>query len=101
MEERQALLAAHGLLIVALAVLLDQSGIPIPAPPTLILAGGLIGSGDLAAWIGWKAWNRQRFLRALRMMRIEPDALRSPKIETSFSIALDRTKRRAPVWHSS
>ena len=49
MDEIQALLATHGLWIVALAVVIDQLGIPIPAPPTLLLAGSLIGTGDLEA----------------------------------------------------
>lgn len=49
MDEIQALLTNYGLWIVAISVLLDQAGIPIPAPPTLVLAGGLIGSGDLDA----------------------------------------------------
>ena len=49
MEEFTSLLATHGLWVVAIAVLVDQFGIPIPAPPVLILAGGLIGTGELAA----------------------------------------------------
>ena len=49
MEEIQALLASHGLWIVAFAVLIDQLGIPIPAPPTLMLAGSLIATGELSA----------------------------------------------------
>lgn len=48
MEEIQALLATHGLWIIALAVLIDQLGIPIPAPPTLLLAGSMTATGDLS-----------------------------------------------------
>jgi membrane protein DedA with SNARE-associated domain len=48
MDELQTLLATHGVVIVALAVFIDQIGIPIPAPPALILAGSLIASGELA-----------------------------------------------------
>ncbi len=36
----------------------------------LILAGGLAG------WIGWKFWNRRRFLRSLRVVKIEPHELK-------------------------
>jgi membrane protein DedA with SNARE-associated domain len=49
MEEAQALLVSHGLWIVALAVLIDQLGIPIPAPPTLMLAGSLTAAGEMSA----------------------------------------------------
>lgn len=49
MDEVQALLAAHGLWIVFFAVLIDQLGAPIPSPPTLMLAGALVATGDLSA----------------------------------------------------
>jgi len=48
MPDFQVLLASHGPLIVALAVALDQLGIPIPSAPTLILAGSMVASGDLS-----------------------------------------------------
>ena len=37
----ETLLASYGLWIVLLATLLDQLGAPVPAPPTLVLAGSL------------------------------------------------------------
>lgn len=91
MEELQTLLAHYGLWIVALAVLIDQAGIPIPAPPTLILAGGLIGSGELAAGptlaaaalaslpadLVWFEIGRRRgrsVLRLLCRISLEPDS---------------------------
>ena len=48
MPDFQALLASHGPLIIALAVMLDQLGIPIPSAPTLLFAGSMIASGDLS-----------------------------------------------------
>ena len=36
----------------------------------------LLGVG-LAGWIGWKFWNRRRFLRSLRAARIEPHELKA------------------------
>jgi membrane protein DedA with SNARE-associated domain len=49
MPDFQALLASHGPAIVALAVLIDQLGIPIPSAPTLLLAGAMIASHELSA----------------------------------------------------
>lgn len=49
MPDFQALLASHGPAIIALAVLIDQLGIPIPSAPTLLLAGSLIASNELSA----------------------------------------------------
>ncbi|MEZ4333727.1 MAG: VTT domain-containing protein [Myxococcota bacterium] len=49
MPDFQALLAAHGPAVVALAVLIDQLGLPIPSLPTLLLAGSLIASGEISA----------------------------------------------------
>lgn len=49
MTELQTLLADHGVWIVAAAVFADQLGLPIPAPPTLVLAGALVGAGSLDA----------------------------------------------------
>ena len=46
MPDFQALLADHGTLIIALAVLLDQLGIPIPSAPTLLFAGSMVASGE-------------------------------------------------------
>jgi membrane protein DedA with SNARE-associated domain len=49
MPDFQHLLVSHGPWIIALAVAIDQLGIPIPSMPTLLLAGSLIASGDLSA----------------------------------------------------
>lgn len=48
MPDFPMLLASHGLWIIALAVALDQLGIPIPSAPTLMLAGSMIASGELS-----------------------------------------------------
>jgi membrane protein DedA with SNARE-associated domain/rhodanese-related sulfurtransferase len=42
-----ALIAQYGLLLVFLNVLLEQAGVPVPAVPTLVVAGALAASGDL------------------------------------------------------
>jgi membrane protein DedA with SNARE-associated domain/rhodanese-related sulfurtransferase len=44
------LVSQYGLLIVALNVLLDQIGLPVPAMPTLIVAGALAAGGAFALW---------------------------------------------------
>jgi membrane protein DedA with SNARE-associated domain len=91
MEDLQLLLATHGLLIVAIAVLVDQAGIPIPAPPVLVLAGGLVGAGELGAGstltaatlaclpadLAWFEIGRARgrsVLRLLCRISLEPDS---------------------------
>lgn len=47
MPDFQLLLASHGPWIVALAVAIDQLGIPVPSMPTLLLAGSMIATGEL------------------------------------------------------
>jgi membrane protein DedA with SNARE-associated domain/rhodanese-related sulfurtransferase len=42
------LIAQYGLLIVALNVFLDQIGLPVPAMPTLVVAGAMSAAGNLA-----------------------------------------------------
>jgi membrane protein DedA with SNARE-associated domain len=91
LDELQALLSTHGLWIIALAVLVDQLGIPIPAPPTLLLGGSLIATGDLAAIptlvaatlaalpsdLIWFELGRRRGARILRLLcriSLEPDS---------------------------
>ena len=87
----ETLLASYGLWIVLLATLLDQLGAPIPAPPTLVLAGSLIGAGQLDAgatlavavvgclpadWL-WFEIGRRRghaVLRLLCRISLEPDS---------------------------
>jgi membrane protein DedA with SNARE-associated domain/rhodanese-related sulfurtransferase len=43
------LVAQYGLLVVFVNVLLEQIGLPVPAVPTLIVAGGLAAEGTLSA----------------------------------------------------
>lgn len=49
MPDFAALVAQHGPLVVALAVLIDQLGIPIPSAPTLLFAGSLIAADQISA----------------------------------------------------
>jgi membrane protein DedA with SNARE-associated domain/rhodanese-related sulfurtransferase len=42
-----ALMAQYGLLLVFLNVLVEQAGVPVPAVPTLVVAGALAASGHL------------------------------------------------------
>lgn len=49
MQELVDLVARHGLLLVFLNVLVEQVGLPVPAVPTLIVAGALAASGKLSA----------------------------------------------------
>lgn len=46
-HELMLLIAQYGLLIVGLNVLLDQIGLPVPAVPTLLVAGALAADGSL------------------------------------------------------
>ena len=48
MEEMTGLLAQHGLLLVFVNVLVTQAGVPVPAIPTLIVAGALVQQGALS-----------------------------------------------------
>ena len=43
-----SLIAQYGLLVVALNVLVDQIGLPVPAMPTLIVAGAMAAAGHLS-----------------------------------------------------
>ena len=42
-----ALIAEYGLLLVFVNVLIEQAGVPVPAVPTLVIAGALASSGKL------------------------------------------------------
>jgi membrane protein DedA with SNARE-associated domain/rhodanese-related sulfurtransferase len=44
-----ALIAQYGLLLIFLNVLVTQLGVPVPAVPTLVVAGALVASGQVAA----------------------------------------------------
>jgi membrane protein DedA with SNARE-associated domain/rhodanese-related sulfurtransferase len=43
-----ALIAQYGLLLVFLNVLVEQAGVPVPAVPTMVVAGALAASGQLS-----------------------------------------------------
>ncbi len=47
-HELVSLIAEYGLLVVALNVLVDQIGLPVPAMPTLIVAGAMASAGHLS-----------------------------------------------------
>lgn len=84
-------LGHYGLALVALNVLLNQIGLPLPVVPTLVLAGALAGNGEqplgklyavavaacLAADCGWY-WIGQtygiRVLKTLCRISLEPDS---------------------------
>jgi membrane protein DedA with SNARE-associated domain/rhodanese-related sulfurtransferase len=48
-QELVSLVAQYGLLIVSANVLVDQIGLPVPAYPTLVVAGAIAADGHLAA----------------------------------------------------
>src|SRR5580700_3900501 len=90
-HELVANLGPYGPLIVMVNVLLDQIGLPVPAVPTLIVAGALGARGEmslpalflgsvlacLAADCGWY-WVGERYgirvLKALCKVSLEPDS---------------------------
>ena len=48
MNEILAEIVAHGEILLFFYVLADQLGVPVPAAPVLIAAGGLAGAGRLS-----------------------------------------------------
>ncbi len=50
---------------------------------------GVLLALALAAWIGWKFWNRQLLLNTLRTARIQPEALRALLDEGERPIVFD------------
>ncbi|HZT62850.1 MAG TPA: DedA family protein/thiosulfate sulfurtransferase GlpE [Burkholderiales bacterium] len=50
MQEITRLIAQHGLWLVFGNVLIEQVGLPVPAIPTLVIAGALAVDGRLSAW---------------------------------------------------
>ena len=91
MEEIAPFIVAHGYLLLAGWVFLDQLGVPIPAVPVLIAGGALVGSGELhpaaalaATTLGsipsdllWYETGRRRggaVLRLLCKLSLEPDS---------------------------
>ncbi len=84
-------LGHYGLMIVAVNVLLDQIGLPVPAVPTLIVAGAVASEGQmplpalfawctlacLAADCGWYVVGEKygiRVLKTLCKISLEPDS---------------------------
>ena len=75
------MLAQYGLLLVFINVLLTQAGVPVPAPPMLVVAGALAAQGEfgysallligvvIVVYAGIKLTQRYLFLRMLRAAR--------------------------------
>ncbi|TMH69617.1 MAG: sulfurtransferase, partial [Betaproteobacteria bacterium] len=91
MQELVDLIAQYGLLLVFINVLVEQVGLPVPAVPTLIVAGALAAAGELSAaavfgvavlacFIGdglWFAGGRiygRRVMRLLCRVSLSPDS---------------------------
>lgn len=91
MDEIIQLLAQHGLSVVFVNVLLTQAGVPVPAIPTLVIAGAFVAQGEIAllplivatvvaSLIGDSLWYvagryyGNRVLRTLCRIAIEPDS---------------------------
>jgi len=91
MEPITATLIEHGYAVLFAFVLLDQLGLPLPALPVVIAAGGLAGAGQLdplvtvavvtlAATLGDWAWYELgrkhgiRIVRVLCRISLEPDS---------------------------
>lgn len=91
MEAMTAILIEHGYAVLFTLVLLDQLGLPVPALPVVIAAGGLAGTGrldpfaavgvvTLAATLGDWAWyelGRKRGIHIVRVLcriSLEPDS---------------------------
>ena len=91
MAELTQILGDYGYALIFVSVLLDQAGVPLPAPPLLLAAGALAGTGELdlplaivAATAGslpsdllWYSLGRRRGISVLRLLcriSIEPDS---------------------------
>jgi membrane protein DedA with SNARE-associated domain len=91
LAELTQILGDYGYLLIFGSVFLDQAGVPIPAPPLLLAAGALAGTGELnlplaiaAAAAGslpsdlmWYGLGRRRGFSVLRLLcrvSIEPDS---------------------------
>jgi len=91
MQDLVALVAHYGLALIFINVLLEQIGLPVPAVPTLIVAGALAARGQLslpavfgaavlASYIGdglWFAGGRiygHRVMRLLCSISLSPDS---------------------------
>jgi membrane protein DedA with SNARE-associated domain/rhodanese-related sulfurtransferase len=86
-----SILSQYGLAVVAFNVLLNQIGLPVPAVPTLVLAGAIAASGQLSlgslflaavgacvvadcAWYGIGQKYGIRVLKTLCRISLEPDS---------------------------
>lgn len=95
-----ALIARHGVPLVALNVFLEQIGAPVPAIPSLIVAGGLTRSGRMSSthlvvasvaasliadwiWFVLGRWQGYRVLRMLCRISLSPDSC-VRQTETNF-----------------
>ena len=91
MQALRDLLAQYGLGLVFVNVLVEQAGLPLPAIPTLVLAGALAGDGELspaavfaaalgASMLGDAAWFAagrrygSRVLKLLCRISLSPDS---------------------------
>lgn len=81
MQEITRLIAQHGLSLVFANVLIEQIGFPLPAIPTLVIAGALAMDGRISAWatfgaafvactIGDALWYLAGRLYGRRVMRL-------------------------------
>lgn len=81
MQEITRLIAQHGLSLVFANVLIEQIGLPVPAIPTLVIAGALAMDGRISAWatfgaafvactIGDALWYLAGRLYGRRVMRL-------------------------------
>jgi membrane protein DedA with SNARE-associated domain len=110
MEEITGLLAQHGLALVFINVLLTQGGMPVPAMPTLVVAGAFVAQGQIALLplaavsavasllgdIPWYFAGRRygyRILRTLCRIAIEPDSC----VKRNTSRDSPRSPRRWPA----
>ncbi len=86
-----ALIARHGVPLVALNVFLEQIGAPVPAIPSLLIAGGLTRNGRMSSthvliaavaasliadwiWFLLGRWQGYRVLRLLCRISLSPDS---------------------------
>src|SRR5688500_9717473 len=91
MNETVEFLIRHGALMIFVALLIEQSGLPFPATPVLLFAGALIGAGKLhwgsvliagvlgslvadLVWFYIGVFNGRRALKALCRISLEPDS---------------------------
>jgi membrane protein DedA with SNARE-associated domain len=91
MEEIVAHLIQYGLLVVFANVFLEQVGVPIPALPTLVVAGALVARGQMdpvallavaltasvladSVWYYIGRWQGHRVLRTVCRLSLSPDS---------------------------